>query len=679
MDAQAQDRAHRIGQTKEVHIYRMVCGSTVEENILSKAQQKRHLDFLVMNEGNFSAENLVEDSIFSASGLKDVLGIQGDQTNSTEKDAPQSIEAAMAAAEDEDDLSAMRTATKEAAMDNEEFDENAPQSIDEDGENEIVADNQQNIELAPTTAVVTSIDEDKELEAEFASWQEKVGPDFQAIESSLRPIEKYALRVHTDIEPFYSMFYLSEQQRLESIEFAAQGEEWDIDAIEREKEEEEHRLLAEGEYLSAEVSSRQTSRLKSWYMAERTKRSRRRRYRIVTGEGWSLVVDQLTGYPFWYNEDTGATSYSKPVIVQVQEDYQYALENGFRALPIPILVHIMSFLLPFPDRMRASETCLRWSIASRQDSLKKRVLSVELGARRSDGADASIRPCEFVSIDAALRAASPGDTIFLTNGHYWETSLSSSVPVQLISESGDPSRCIIELTGSIVVSGFNNNLSLHGLTIRRPKKIQNIFPCVYASHGSTVSISSCLLTNEGSLGAVVSIIDSKLQMYSSILKHGSFAGLTAVNSTARCAQSKIIENEGCGVLAFDSILGFEDCYFLRNKRQQITLYGKCGLLLSHCEVRANRDTRCLDFDPEVSIRSTACIGDDSFLSELREIPKRGRPSKRPLDILDDESEINKQKETDHDLDAAEDTADAVDSKVYEVEMNNTDIDRNYED
>jgi E1A-binding protein p400 len=45
MDAQAQDRAHRIGQTREVHIYRMVCTSTVEENILTKAKQKRHLDF----------------------------------------------------------------------------------------------------------------------------------------------------------------------------------------------------------------------------------------------------------------------------------------------------------------------------------------------------------------------------------------------------------------------------------------------------------------------------------------------------------------------------------------------------------------------------------------------------------------------------------------------------------
>ena len=76
MDAQAQDRAHRIGQTRDVHIYRLVCESTVEENILTKARQKKHLDFLVMTEGNFS-----EASLFSSSGLKDMLGTQSGSSN----------------------------------------------------------------------------------------------------------------------------------------------------------------------------------------------------------------------------------------------------------------------------------------------------------------------------------------------------------------------------------------------------------------------------------------------------------------------------------------------------------------------------------------------------------------------------------------------------------------------
>ncbi|RKO92468.1 SNF2 family N-terminal domain-containing protein, partial [Blyttiomyces helicus] len=53
MDAQAQDRAHRIGQTREVHIYRLICAHTIEENILRKANQKRMLDAVVIGEGGF--------------------------------------------------------------------------------------------------------------------------------------------------------------------------------------------------------------------------------------------------------------------------------------------------------------------------------------------------------------------------------------------------------------------------------------------------------------------------------------------------------------------------------------------------------------------------------------------------------------------------------------------------
>ncbi|KAK9937457.1 hypothetical protein M0R45_014246 [Rubus argutus] len=51
MDQQAQDRCHRIGQTREVHIYRLISESTIEENILKKANQKRTLDNLVSKWG----------------------------------------------------------------------------------------------------------------------------------------------------------------------------------------------------------------------------------------------------------------------------------------------------------------------------------------------------------------------------------------------------------------------------------------------------------------------------------------------------------------------------------------------------------------------------------------------------------------------------------------------------
>ncbi|KAF8194717.1 SNF2 family N-terminal domain-containing protein [Mycena galopus ATCC 62051] len=53
MDAQAQDRAHRIGQKKPVLIFRLVSAHTIEEKIMQKATEKRKLEALVIAKGKF--------------------------------------------------------------------------------------------------------------------------------------------------------------------------------------------------------------------------------------------------------------------------------------------------------------------------------------------------------------------------------------------------------------------------------------------------------------------------------------------------------------------------------------------------------------------------------------------------------------------------------------------------
>ncbi len=50
-DLQAMDRCHRIGQTKPVHVYRLVTESTVEEKIIERAHQKLKLDAVVVQSG----------------------------------------------------------------------------------------------------------------------------------------------------------------------------------------------------------------------------------------------------------------------------------------------------------------------------------------------------------------------------------------------------------------------------------------------------------------------------------------------------------------------------------------------------------------------------------------------------------------------------------------------------
>lgn len=53
-----------------------------------------------------------------------------------------------------------------------------------------------------------------------------------ALEASLAPIERYALRIRTEIDPYLSLYYRTEAQRREEIEAA--GGDLDIDALEGE-------------------------------------------------------------------------------------------------------------------------------------------------------------------------------------------------------------------------------------------------------------------------------------------------------------------------------------------------------------------------------------------------------------------------------------------------------------
>ncbi|OMJ87897.1 hypothetical protein SteCoe_10309 [Stentor coeruleus] len=57
MDLQAQDRAHRIGQKKEVRVYRLVTNTRIEETILTKAAHKKNVEAKVIEAGLFNAKS----------------------------------------------------------------------------------------------------------------------------------------------------------------------------------------------------------------------------------------------------------------------------------------------------------------------------------------------------------------------------------------------------------------------------------------------------------------------------------------------------------------------------------------------------------------------------------------------------------------------------------------------
>lgn len=68
-DLQAMDRAHRIGQTKQVRVFRLITDNTVEERIVERAEIKLRLDTIVIQQGRLI------DSCATKLGKDDVLGM----------------------------------------------------------------------------------------------------------------------------------------------------------------------------------------------------------------------------------------------------------------------------------------------------------------------------------------------------------------------------------------------------------------------------------------------------------------------------------------------------------------------------------------------------------------------------------------------------------------------------
>ena len=98
MDQQAQDRCHRIGQTRQVHIYRLISERTIEESILEKATQKRELDNMAIQLGNFNTVSLIPNVAKDAgafdeqkSMLHDTLVSEKDMQTSQHLDTPANL------------------------------------------------------------------------------------------------------------------------------------------------------------------------------------------------------------------------------------------------------------------------------------------------------------------------------------------------------------------------------------------------------------------------------------------------------------------------------------------------------------------------------------------------------------------------------------------------------------
>ncbi|RDY05668.1 Protein PHOTOPERIOD-INDEPENDENT EARLY FLOWERING 1, partial [Mucuna pruriens] len=269
MDQQAQDRCHRIGQTREVHIYRFISESTIEENILKKAKQKRALDDLVIQSGGYNTEffkKLDPMELFSGHRALPIKNMpkEKNQNNGEVSVTNADVEAALKCVEDEADYMALKRVELEEAVDNQEFTEEAIGRLEEDEyvneddetaelgesvsninkENALMLNGSDNKEDRPPHTVAVKEDDADMLAdvKQMAAAAAAAGQAISAFEDELRPIDRYAIRFLELWDPIIDKTALESEVRIEDTE-------WELDRIEKYKEEMEAEIDEDEEPL----------------------------------------------------------------------------------------------------------------------------------------------------------------------------------------------------------------------------------------------------------------------------------------------------------------------------------------------------------------------------------------------------------------------------------------------
>ncbi|RHY25867.1 hypothetical protein DYB32_008035 [Aphanomyces invadans] len=91
VDLQAMDRAHRIGQTKPVRVFRFITDGTVEEKIVERAERKLYLDAAIIQQGRLAQQNrkLSKDELMTMVrfGADEIFNAKGSMITDDDIDA----------------------------------------------------------------------------------------------------------------------------------------------------------------------------------------------------------------------------------------------------------------------------------------------------------------------------------------------------------------------------------------------------------------------------------------------------------------------------------------------------------------------------------------------------------------------------------------------------------------
>eukprot|EP00924_Labyrinthula_sp_SR-Ha-C_P012648 augustus_masked-scaffold_10-processed-gene-13.51-mRNA-1 protein AED:0.18 eAED:0.19 QI:0/-1/0/1/-1/1/1/0/1786 len=336
VDLQAQDRAHRIGQTREVHIFRLISTKTIEENIFLKQKQKRQLSFVSVDFKKMRDELIHGKGIESNGSGKAELVDEKEFLN------------VMTKVEDEEDQIAMKNLEDETRADKEDFD-----------------DDSQAIKTADTGKNGTM----KKAEKSLAELYE-----------TLSPIHRYGLNLMKGglVSIQQDKFFY----KLPSKDFDNSEPPEDIEEVEDVVSDSD---LLHGKENDEEIVSDQLKAAE--YNAIKDKLKVATKLRAINGTCWEerqerIIYDKANKSgsktnirKYYFNIDSKETTYLRPSILDAMAAYKKSQSIGWSALPESALLLIFFFLRGSRDKFITAKVCLNWYLASRSPKLSLWVMN----------------------------------------------------------------------------------------------------------------------------------------------------------------------------------------------------------------------------------------------------------------------------------------------------------------
>eukprot|EP01082_Thalassiosira_pseudonana_P006045 g5467.t1 g5467 contig2:591837-593116(+) len=391
------------------------------------------------------------------------------------------------------------------------------------------------------------------------------------------------------IDPYYSPHYFAEQQRL--FEAASMNNEWNLEEIEQKKVDDEQKAFEDGDLLATMPDPESLPRQKHLYIREKARLRSEIIKRKLTGQNWTLKLEQVSGKTYYYNDDSGEASWEEPQILKLLKAQELARKNGWAALPSKALVNVMEFLLPYPERTNCSTTCQHWRAAANDNSFVLHVWPVEMGALVMD--ESKLGKNHFRTISDAINAARPGDMIELGDGHYWinDPGLMVDIPIKFVGDEEDPSHVVLELSGEIswkAAGGW-----MEGITVRRPKMISGASPkndLLRIESGGRLDVYHCVFDNRGSVGNCVSMTGTG--------SGGHWVKATLQGASRDCS-GLFVGQYACAELI--------DCNICHNSGVGISRAGSSDLILTNSTVNRNGFGLIGDVEKDMAL-TVAVIG-----------------------------------------------------------------------